>query len=142
MMSEEKKRTGDAVSHPPYYCKGGIECHAALAAAVSNLRGEEMRRWKTMADRVSGERVVSDDSIRLILRLKTTTVQGLVRQVSHIRTKMEQARTVEDIEDIENDLVDLEESYRTKAYQTERLLHRMAAVRVNLLPRPQPEEGE
>ena len=38
-MNEKRKQTGDAVNHPGYYCKGGIECHAAVAAAVSNLTG-------------------------------------------------------------------------------------------------------
>lgn len=38
-MENEMEKTGDAVNHPSYYCKGGIECHDAVAAAVSNLTG-------------------------------------------------------------------------------------------------------
>lgn len=32
---------GDAVHHPAYYCKGGMECIAVIAAATCNLTGIE-----------------------------------------------------------------------------------------------------
>lgn len=91
---------------------------------------------RTMADKVGDERVVSAEAIRLILRIKTSTVQDLVSRVSHVRSKMEQARTVEDVTDIENELADLKDAYRAKSYQIERLMYHMFAVKVDLMPKP------
>lgn len=37
-----KERTiGDAVHHPSYYCKGGMECIDVITAATCNLAGIE-----------------------------------------------------------------------------------------------------
>lgn len=35
------KSVGDAVHHPSYYLKGGMECIDVIAAATSNLSGME-----------------------------------------------------------------------------------------------------
>lgn len=100
------------------------------------------RAGKSMADAMSEHRIVSDEAIALVLRLKTMTVQDLVRMVSRIRSKMEQARTLADVEEIENDILELEDAYRAKAYMADRLFHRMIAVKVDLLPKPKGVQDE
>lgn len=113
---------------------GRKETNARFETAFA---GEPKKKERTMAEKLEEEGALSREAVMALRRVKEAVDTALPRKAGRVLRQARQAQTAEELDALEDVLMDLEVTLRSKADACCYVRHCAGAAKVDAMPRPE-----